>query len=189
MNYTIEKTDKQGRSAVDLFSEDFISNRRIWITGTINSDTARETVTALEYLDSIGTDDITVTIDSPGGSVADGMAILDAMKRCRSDIVTVATGMAASMGAFLAACGGTPGKRFVTPNCEIMIHQPLGGISGQATEIELAAQHILRVKRRLNRHLSEATGKSADQIALDTERDNFMDAEEAVAYGLADAIL
>ena len=183
MNYTIEKTDKQGRNAVDLFSEDFVSNRRIWITGPINSDTARETVTALEYLDGTGTDDITVTINSPGGSVADGMAILDAMKRCRSDIVTVATGMAASMGAFLAACGGTPGKRFVTPNCEIMIHQPLGGISGQATE------HILRVKRRLNRHLSEATGKSADQIALDTERDNFMDAEEAVAYGLADAIL
>ena len=191
MNYTVSKTDKQGRSAVDLFSDDFVTNRRIWITGPIDSAAARETVTALEYLAGTGTDDITVVINSPGGSVSDGMAILDCMKRCRSrlDIVTVATGMAASMGAFLAACGGTPGKRFVTPNCEIMIHQPLGGISGQATEIELAAQHILRVKHRLNTHLAEATGKSVDQLALDTERDNFMDAAEAVAYGLADAIL
>ncbi len=189
MNYALTKTDKQGRTSTDLFSEDFASGRRIWISGPITADTARETVTALEYLDSIGDDDITVTINSPGGSVSDGMAILDAMKRCRSDVVTVATGMAASMGAFLAACGGTPGKRFVTPNCEIMIHQPLGGISGQATEIELAAQHILRVKRRLNAHLAEATGKTVEQISVDTERDNFMDAAEAIAYGLADAIL
>ena len=188
MNYNVTKTDKQGRTASDLFSEDYITNRRIWITGQINSDTARETITALEYLDSLNHDDITVTINSPGGSVSDGFAILDAMRRCESDIVTVATGMAASMGAFLAACGGTPGKRYVTPNCEIMIHQTLGRIQEQATEIELAAQHILRVKRRLNKHLAEATGKSLEQIARDTDRDNFMDADEAIAYGLADSI-
>ena len=107
MNYTVTKTDKQGKNAVDLFSEDFSENRRIWITGPIDAETARETVVALEYLDRIGNGEITVTINSPGGSVSDGLAILDAMRRCRCDIVTVATGMAASMGAFLAACGGT----------------------------------------------------------------------------------
>ncbi len=189
MNYTVTKTDKQGKTAVDLFSEDFGDNRRIWINGPIDGETARETIVALEYLDRIGADDITVTINSPGGSVSDGLAILDAMRRCRCDIVTVATGMAASMGAFLAACGGTPGKRYVTPHCEIMIHQPLGGIQGQATEIELAAQHILKIKRLLNEELAKATGKSVDEIARDTDRDNFMDADEAVAYGLADAVL
>ena len=189
MNYTVTKTDKQGKTAVDLFSEDFGDNRRIWINGPIDGETARETIVALEYLDRIGTDDITVTINSPGGSVSDGLAILDAMRRCRCEIVTVATGMAASMGAFLAACGGTPGKRYVTPHCEIMIHQPLGGIQGQATEIELAAQHILKIKRLLNEELAKATGKSVDEIARDTDRDNFMDAGEAVAYGLADAVM
>ena len=189
MNYTITKTDKQGRSSVDLFSEDFDTNRRIWISAPIDTDTARETIVALEYLDQIGTDDITVVINSPGGSVSDGLAILDAMRRCRSDIVTVATGMAASMGAFLAACGGTPGKRYVTPHCEVMIHQPLGGISGQATEIALVAQHILKIKQMLNETLAEATGKTVEEIARDTDRDNFMSAEEAVAYGLADGVL
>lgn len=189
MNYTVTKTDKQGKTAVDLFSEDFSENRRIWITGQIDSETARETIVALEYLDRAGSGEITVMINSPGGSVSDGMAILDAMRRCRCDIVTVATGMAASMGAFLAACGGTPGKRFVTPHCEVMIHQPLGGIQGQATEIELAAQHILKIKRTLNTELARATGKSVEEIARDTDRDNFMDADEAVAYGLADGVL
>ena len=189
MNYTVTKTDKQGKTAVDLFSEDFSENRRIWITGQIDSETARETSVALEYLDRAGSGEITVMINSPGGSVSDGMAILDAMRRCRCDIVTVATGMAASMGAFLAACGGTPGKRFVTPHCEVMIHQPLGGIQGQATEIELAAQHILKIKRTLNTELARATGKSVEEIARDTDRDNFMDADEAVVYGLADGIL
>ncbi|MBE6726736.1 MAG: ATP-dependent Clp protease proteolytic subunit [Ruminococcaceae bacterium] len=189
MNYTVTKTDKQGKTAVDLFSEDFSENRRIWITGQIDSETARETIVALEYLDRAGSGEITVMINSPGGSVSDGMAILDAMRRCRCDIVTVATGMAASMGAFLAACGGTPGKRFVTPHCEVMIHQPLGGIQGQATEIELAAQHILKIKRTLNTELARATGKSVEEIARDTDRDNFMDADEAVVYGLADGIL
>ena len=189
MNYTVTKTDKQGKNAVDLFSEDFSENRRIWITGPIDAETARETVVALEYLDRVGSGEITVTINSPGGSVSDGLAILDAMRRCRCDIVTVATGMAASMGAFLAACGGTPGKRFVTPHCEVMIHQPLGGIQGQATEIELAAQHILKIKRMLNTELAHATGKTVEEIARDTDRDNFMDADEAVAYGLADGVL
>ncbi len=189
MNYTVTKIDRQGRTSADLFSEDFNVNRRIWITGPIDSDTARETVVALEYLDNAAADDITVTINSPGGSVSDGLAILDAMRRCRSDIVTVATGMAASMGAFLAACGGTPGKRYVTPHCEIMIHQPLGGIQGQATEIELAAQHILKIKRLLNETLAEATGRTVEEIARDTDRDNFMSADEAVAYGLADKVL
>ena len=189
MNYTIAKTDKQGRVSVDLFSEDFVANRRIWLSGPIDGEVAREFIVSLEYLDHADNDDITVMINSPGGSVSDGFAIYDAMKRCRSDIVTVATGMAASMGAFLASCGGTPGKRFVTPYCEIMIHQPLGGIQGQATEIELAAQHILKIKRTINEILAEATGKTIEEIARDTDRDNFMNAEEAVIYGLADAVI
>lgn len=115
--------------------------------------------------------------------------MLDAMKRCRCEIVTVATGMAASMAAFLAACGGQKGKRFVTPYAEIMIHQPLGGISGQATAIELAAKHILRTKTTLNRALAEACNKSEEEIARDTDRDYFMTAKEAVEYGLADAVM
>ena len=189
MNYTVTRTDKLGKTAVDLFSEDFSENRRIWISGPIDAACAQETITALEYLDRVGTGEITVMINSPGGSVSDGLAILDAMRRCQSDIVTIATGIAASMGALLAACGGTPGKRFVTPHCEIMIHQPLGGIQGQATEIELAAQHILKVKRTLNAELAYATGKTIEEIARDTERDNFMEADEAVSYGLADGVL
>jgi len=189
MNYTVTKTDKLGKTAVDLFSEDFTENRRIWITGPIDAACAQETITALEYLDRVGTGEITVMINSPGGSVSDGLAILDALRRCQSDIVTIATGIAASMGALLAACGGTPGKRFVTPRCEVMIHQPLGGIQGQAAEIELAARHILRVKQTLNEELARATGRSVEEIARDTDRDNFMDADEAVSYGLADGVL
>lgn len=187
----ITKTDRQGRSEVDLLSEDYLENRRIWITGEINSALAKEFIVELEYLDRIAKtpQDVTVYINSPGGSVSDGMAMFDAMRRCKCDIVTVATGMAASMGAFLFACGGTKGKRYVTKNAEVMIHQPLGGISGQATEIELAAKHILATKTKLNRALAEACGKTVEEIARDTDRDYFMNAEEAVAYGLADAVI
>lgn len=185
----IIKNDKLGRINTDLVSDDFSSNRRIWIIGEINTALARETIIALEYLDSVSHDDITVYINSPGGVVTDGLAILDAMKRCKSDIVTVATGLAASMGAFIAACGGTPGKRYVTPNTEIMIHQPLGGIQGQATEIELAAQHILRVKQKLNALIATASGRSIDEIMHATDRDNYMNADEAIQFGLADKIL
>lgn len=184
----ILKNDKLGRVTTDLLSDDFTSNRRIWITGTIDSETAKNTIIELEYLDSISHDDITVYINSPGGVVSDGLAILDAMKRCRSEIVTVATGMAASMGAFLFSCGGTKGKRYITANTELMIHQPLGGIQGQATEIELAARHILRIKQKLNTLVAEASGRSTDEIAYATERDNYMTAEEAIRFGLADKI-
>ena len=187
----ITKTDKLGQAQTDILSDDFTNNRRIWVTGEINSETAKEFIVELEYLDRIAhvPTDITVYFDSPGGSVSDGLAMLDAMQRCKCDVVTVATGMAASMAAFLAACGGTKGKRYVTKNAEVMIHQPLGGISGQATEIELCAQRILKKKALLNRYLAEATGKTVEQIARDTDRDYFLTAEEAVAYGLADKVI
>ena len=185
----VKAADKFGRTETDILSEDFLNSRRIWIQGEINAECAKETITALSYLDRLSAEDITVMIDSPGGAVSEGFAILDAMKRCRSDIVTVATGLAASMGAFLFAVGGTKGKRYITRNAEVMIHQPLGGVSGQATEIALAAQHILRVKTKLNTYLSEATGKTVEEIARDTERDFYMDAGEAVGYGLADKII
>ena len=187
----ITKTDKLGQAQTDILSEDFTNNRRIWVTGEINSETAKEFIVELDYLDRVSRvpADITVYFDSPGGSVADGLAMLDAMKRCKCPVVTVATGIAASMAAFLAACGGTKGRRYVTRNAEVMIHQPLGGITGQATEIELCAQRILKKKALLNRYLAEATGRTVEQIAQDTDRDHFMTAEEAVAYGLADEII
>ena len=129
-----------------------------------------------------------MVIHSPGGSVSAGLAILDAMKRCRSPIRTEAEGMAASMAAVLLACGGDKGRRAVSPNAEVMIHQPLGGISGQATEIEHAAQRILKIRGRLNGLLAEATGKTVEEIAEATDRDRFFTAEEAIGFGLADEI-
>jgi ATP-dependent Clp protease protease subunit len=147
-----------------------------------------ETVAQLEYLDALNDDDIYLYINSPGGSVSAGLAIVDTMNRCKSDIVTISTGIAASMGAFIASCG-TRGKRYVTPYAEMMIHQPLGGASGQASDIEVAAAHIVQTKRRLNEILAANTGKSIDVIAVDTDRDFYMSAAEAVEYGLVDSLL
>ena len=185
----ITTTDKQGRSMVDLASFDYTDKRRIFIFEAITDETARRVITELDYLDSISSEDITVCINSPGGSVSAGLAILDAMKRCRCDIRTFGTGMCASMGAVLLACGGTNGKREITANCEVMIHQPIGGVQGSAGEVELAAKRIVRTRQRLNRLLAEATGKTEDRVGIDSDRDNFMSADEALKYGLADKIV
>ena len=184
----IEQTG-HGERAYDIYSR-LLNDRIIFLSDEINDVTASLVVAQLLFLEAQDPDkDISLYINSPGGSVTAGLAIYDTMNYIKCDVSTICVGMAASMGAFLAACGGTPGKRFVTPHCEVMIHQPLGGISGQATEIELAAKHILKIKHTLNEILADATGKTIDEIARDTDRDNFMSAEEAVAYGLADAVM
>ena len=186
MNITM--TDKQGRSMVDLASFDYVEKRRIFIFEAISDDTARRVITELDYLASISPEDITVYINSPGGSVAAGLAILDAFKACSCDIRTLGSGLCASMGAVLLACGGAFGKREITANCEVMIHQPIGGVQGSSSEVELAARRIVRTRRRLNLLLAEATGKDPESISADTERDNFLTAEDALQYGLVDRI-
>ena len=159
------------------------------LSDQVNDATASLVVAQLLYLESQDTEkDISLYINSPGGSITAGMAIYDTMKYIKCDVSTVCIGMAASMGAFLLA-GGTKGKRYALPNSEIMIHQPLGGTQGQATEIEIAARHILKTKEKLNKMLSENTGKPLDVIAADTDRDNWMTAEEACAYGLIDSVI
>ena len=180
---------KQGRNMVDLTSFDFVENRRIFIFEPITDETARRVITEIEYLEHLSPDqDIRVCINSPGGSVSAGLAILDAMHRSSCDICTEGTGLCASMGAMLLACGGTPGKRFASRHCEIMIHQPLGGVSGQSTDMELAVNRIVRTRNLLNAMLATATGKKMDEIALATDRDNFMTADEALNYGLIDEV-
>ena len=159
------------------------------LSDQVNDTTASLVVAQLLFLESQDTEkDISLYINSPGGSVSAGMAIYDTMNYIKCDVSTICVGLAASMGSFLLA-GGTKGKRFALPNSEIMIHQPSGGARGQATEIEIAAKNILKTKERLNKILAENTGKSIDQIAIDTDRDNFMSAEEALEYGLIDAII
>lgn len=185
----ITTTDKQGRSMVDLASFDYTDKRRIFIFEAITDDTARRVITELDYLASISLEDITVCINSPGGSVSAGLAILDAMKRSRCEIRTFGTGMCASMGAVLLACGGAPGKREISANCEVMIHQPIGGVQGSSSEVELAAKRIVRTRQKLNRLLAEAAGKSEERVGIDSDRDNFMSAEEALRYGLVDRII
>jgi len=188
MNVTTQ--NKQGRSMVDLQSFDYVEKRRIFIFESITDETAQRFITELNYLEALSPDsDITLFINSPGGSVSAGLAMLDTMKRCSCDIHTFGTGLCASMGAVLLACGGTHGKRFVSANCEVMIHQPLGGVSGASSDMELAVNRIVRTRQRLNALLAEATGKAPDRIALDTDRDNFMNATEALEYGLIDKII
>lgn len=177
---------KTGREAMDVISLEF-ADRNIYLIGEITDESATEIIAQIHQLDK-NNGDITLWINSPGGSVSAGLAIMDCMKLCRNDIVTVATGIAASMGAFLLSCGA-PGKRRVTERCDIMIHQPLGGAQGQASDIELVCNHILRTKQRLNAILAENTGKDIRDISRDTDRDNWLSAEEAVAYGLADEIM
>ncbi len=180
--------DKQGRNSTDLISHDFFEYRKIHLTGEINDAVADEIIAQIEYLARKSGDDITLVINSPGGAVSSGFAIYDAMKRCGCDVSTVCTGIAASMGAFLLS-SGTRGKRFITPMAEVMIHQPLGGVQGQASDIARAAAHITVVKERLNSILAENTGKEIDVIARDTDRDTYLSSEEAVAYGLVDSVL
>ena len=184
--YVIEQTSR-GERSYDIFSR-LLKERIIFLGEEVNETTASLVVAQLLFLEAEDPDkDIHLYINSPGGSVTAGMAIYDTMNFIKCDVATVCIGMAASMGAFLLA-GGAKGKRYALPNAEIMIHQPLGGAQGQATEIEIAAKHILRTKEKLNRILAENTGKDIEVIAADTERDNWKTAEEAKEYGLIDAI-
>lgn len=176
-----------GERSYDIFSR-LLKNRIILLTGEIDDALANTVVAELLYLDSLNHEDISLYINSPGGSVTAGMAIFDTMNFIKSKVSTICLGIAASMAAFLLA-SGEKGKRYVLPNSEVMIHQPLGGAQGQASEIKIAAEHILKTKGKLNRLLAKHTGKSLKQIERDTERDNFMEAKEAVAYGLVDQIL
>ena len=184
---TVIEKSSNGERAYDIYSR-LLKDRIVILSGEIDDVKANTVVAELLYLDSLNNDDINIYINSPGGSVTAGMAIYDTMNFIKCDVSTVCIGMAASMGAFLLA-GGAKGKRYALPNAEIMIHQPLGGAQGQATEIEIAARHILRTKEKLNRILAENTGKDIEIIAADTERDNYMTAEEACAYGLIDGVI
>lgn len=169
-------------------SELFLKKRIIFINGEIDKDSAAIILSHLMYLDSVSTDDIYLIINSPGGVVSDGNSIYDYIKHgCRCDVVTIATGEAASMGAFLLAAG-TKGKRYATHNAEIMIHQPLGGTRGQATEMIIAVNRIVKVKEKLTQILSEECNKDYATVALDLERDHWMDASEALEYGIIDKI-
>lgn len=185
--YVIEQTSR-GERSYDIYSR-LLKERIIFLSEEVNSTTASLIVAQLMFLEAEDPEkDIHFYINSPGGSVTDGFAIYDTMNYVKCDVATYCMGMAASMGAFLLA-GGTQGKRYALPNAEIMIHQPLGGAKGQATEIEIAAKQILATKERLNRILSENTGKPIEVIAADTERDNWKTAEEALEYGLIDHII
>ncbi len=182
----IEKTNNSER-AYDIYSR-LLKDRIIILTGEIDDNTANIVVAQLLYLDSINNNDISLYINSPGGSITAGMAIYDTMNFIKSDVSTICLGMAASMGAFLLS-SGTKGKRYCLPNSEVMIHQPLGGASGQATEIKIAAEHILKIKEKLNKILASNTNKDIKTIENDTERDNYLSSEEALQYGLIDQIL
>lgn len=185
--YVIEQTSR-GERSYDIYSR-LLKERIIFLGEEVNEVTASLIVAQLLFLESEDTDkDIQLYINSPGGSVTAGMAIYDTMRYIKCDVSTICIGMAASMGAFLLA-GGTKGKRLALPNAEIMIHQPLGGAQGQATEIEIAAKHILRTKQKLNMILAENCGQPYDVIAADTERDNWKSAEEALQYGLIDRVI
>jgi len=182
----IEKCDV-GERAYDIYSR-LLKDRIVILNGEINDNTANVIVAELLYLDSLSNDDISLYINSPGGSITSGMAIYDTMNFIKSDVSTICVGMAASMAAFILSVG-KKGKRFILPNAEVMIHQPLGGVQGQATEIKIAAERILKLKEKLNRILSEKTGKNIEVIDKDTERDYFMDSNEALNYGIVDKIL
>ena len=185
--YVIEQTSK-GERSYDIYSR-LLKERIIFLGEEVNDASASVIVAQLLFLESEDPEkDIHLYINSPGGSVTAGMAIYDTMQFIKCDVSTVCIGMAASMGAFLLA-GGAKGKRMALPNAEIMIHQPSGGSQGQATEIEIAAKHILKTKEKLNKILAENTGKDLEQVTADTERDNWLSAEEAVAYGLIDKIV
>ena len=185
--YVIEQTSR-GERSYDIYSR-LLKDRIIFLGEEVNDTSASIVIAQLQFLESEDpSKDISLYINSPGGSVTAGLGIYDTMQYIKCDVSTICCGMAASMGAFLLA-GGAKGKRFALPNAEIMIHQPSGGSQGQATEIEIAAKHILKTKEKLNRMLSENTGKPYETIAADTERDNWMSAEEACAYGLIDSVI
>lgn len=186
--YVIEQTAR-GERSYDIFSR-LLNDRIIMLCDEVNNTTASLVVAQLLYLEAQDPDkDISLYINSPGGSITAGMAIHDTMKYIKCDVSTICMGMAASMGAFLLA-SGTKGKRLALPNAEIMIHQPLmSGLQGQATDIQIHAEHLVRTKERMNRMLSEYTGQTFETIAADTERDNFLTAQQAADYGLIDAVI
>lgn len=182
----IDKVNNRER-VYDIYSR-LLKDRIIIINGEIDNNLSNSVVAQLLYLDSLNNDDISIYINSPGGSVTDGMAIYDTMNYINSNVSTIGIGLCASMAAFLLS-SGKKGKRYLLPNSEVMIHQPLGGVKGQATEIKIAAEHILKTKEKLNKILSLNTKKSLDIIEKDTDRDNFMSADEALNYGIVDEIL
>ena len=185
--YVVEQTSR-GERSYDIFSR-LLNDRIVFLGEEVNATTASLVVAQLLFLESEDPNkDINIYINSPGGSVTAGMAIYDTMHYIKCDVSTTCIGMAASMGAFLLA-GGTKGTRFILPNAEVMIHQPSGGARGQATEIQIAAEHILRTRKRLNEILAANTGQSLEVIQVDTERDNFMSAQEAKDYGLVDEVI
>lgn len=184
---TIIEKNEMGERAYDIYSR-LLKDRIVILNGEIDDNTANAIVAQLLYLDSLNHDDISLYINSPGGSITAGMAIYDTMNFIKSDVSTICVGMAASMAAFLLAVGEKD-KRFILPNAEVMIHQPLGGVQGQATEIKIAAERILKLKKKLNSILSKRTGKDIEIIDNDTERDYFMDSDEALNYGIVDKVL
>jgi ATP-dependent Clp protease protease subunit len=184
----VVETSGRGERAYDIYSR-LLKERVVFLIGEVNDQTANLVIAQLLFLESENPDkDISLYINSPGGSVSSGMAIYDTMQFIKPNVSTLCMGLAASMGAFLLAAG-TRGKRFALPNARVMIHQPLGGARGQASDIEIQAREILYLKERLNHLLSEHTGQPVDRIARDTDRDNFMSAEAACSYGLIDEVL
>ena len=184
--YVVEQTNR-GERQYDIFSR-LLNDRIIVLSDEVNDATASLVVAQLLYLEGQDSEkDISLYINSPGGSVSAGLAIYDTMQYIKCDVSTICMGMAASMGAFLLS-SGAKGKRYALPNSEIMIHQPLGGAKGQATDIKIAAEHILKTREKLNKILAENTGKPIEQIALDTERDNWLSAQEAMDYGIVDKV-
>ena len=179
--------EQNGERSYDIFSR-LLKDRIILLSGEINDYNANIIISELLYLDSINHNDISLYINSPGGSITSGFAIMDTMNFIKSDVSTICIGMAASMGAFLLSCG-TKGKRYILPNAEVMIHQPLGGATGQATEIKIAAERILKMKEKLNIILSQNTKQKISKIEQDTERDHYLDANEALLYGIVDKML
>lgn len=184
---TVIEKNEMGERAYDIYSR-LLKDRIVILNGEITDNTANTVVAELLYLDSLNHDDISLYINSPGGVITSGMAIYDTMNFIKSDVSTICIGMAASMAAFLLS-SGKKGKRYALPNSEIMIHQPLGGAQGQATEIKIAAEHILKLKEKLNKILSKNTNQSIEKIENDTERDYFLNSNEALDYGLIDKII
>lgn len=184
---TVVERTSNGERAFDLYSR-LLNDRIIFLNGEINDDMANVIISELLYLDSLGHKDISLYINSPGGSVSAGLAIYDTMNFIKSDVSTIVIGMAASMGAFLLAAG-KKGKRYALPNSEVMIHEVLGGMEGQATVIKMQAERILKLRDKMNSILASLTGKSVNEINKDTERDNYMDAHAACDYGLIDKVL
>jgi ATP-dependent Clp protease protease subunit len=186
--YVIEQTSRGGERSYDIYSR-LLKERIIFLADEVNDQTASLVVAQLLFLESEDPNkDIQLYINSPGGSVTAGMAIYDTMNYVKCDVSTICIGMAASMGAFLLS-SGAKGKRYALPNAEVMIHQPSGGAKGQATEIQIVAENILKTKKKLNEILAANTGQTVEKVAEDTERDNFMDAKEAKEYGLIDEIV